>query len=117
MQKPGSQQDSPTTAPEPIRLDYGTSAPRWKTRFRRALAVASIAILLLVTIRWGPLAWRQARILYVQRQCLNHRPPPEQVVYEEDPAEAQKLVGRSNYVARSTIDPSSSGLQMIDEPK
>jgi len=36
-------------------------------------------------IRSVPPAWRQAKILYWQRQCMNYSAPPDQVVFDESP--------------------------------
>jgi hypothetical protein len=43
-------------------------------------------------VRWGPSAWRQVKLLYWQRRCLNYTAPADQVVYEEDPTQAAKLL-------------------------
>jgi hypothetical protein len=52
----------------------------------------------LATWKWGPAALRQAQVRYYQHQCLIYAAPADQVVYEEEPAEAAKLLAnRSDY--------------------
>jgi hypothetical protein len=48
--------------------------------------------------RWGPPAWKHGQFLYWQRQCLAYAAPVDQVVYENDPERAAKLLRQPGYV-------------------
>src|SRR4051812_41173555 len=75
-----------------VQLDYGP-APTWGRRvLRRVLAVVLVITTAAVAWHSGPRAWRQAAMHYRQRQCLGYAGPAGRVVYEEDPAEAAKLI-------------------------
>jgi hypothetical protein len=58
----------------------------------QALALVALSLLGLTALRWGPPAWEYAKVRYYQRQCLNYTAPPDQVVYEEEPAAAARLL-------------------------
>src|SRR2546421_5617271 len=77
---------------QPIALEYG-AAPRARRKWvRRAIGMTVCGVLAFAAWHWGPSAWRQAQVLYWQTQCLNYRAPADQVVYEEDPTAAVKLL-------------------------
>jgi hypothetical protein len=70
---------------------------------RRKIARRLIVLLLLVAVAAPLLYWRkpifrQARLLYWQRQCLRYTAPPDQVVYEENEYKPSPLLGRPGYV-------------------
>lgn len=53
--------------------------------------------------RWGPPAWRQTKILYWQRQCLNYSAGPEKIVYEEALPAAERLLSQDSQYSRLGI--------------
>ena len=66
----------------------------------RAAVLVLVLALFCAGYGWGPAAWHQSRVLYWQRQCLNYRPDANDVVYEEEPSAAGRLLARgSNYTA------------------
>src|SRR4051812_23678284 len=82
-------------------LDY---APARRAR-RRRIARAAIFVLLLffgthLARVWIPSAVRQLQTLYWQRRCLSYTAPPTQVVYEQDPATAAKLLAGDHQYTR-----------------
>ncbi|HTW95551.1 MAG TPA: hypothetical protein VMD30_12190 [Tepidisphaeraceae bacterium] len=82
---------------DPFPLQYAPAVPRWRKRLRRILIGVVLAIVGVAGWRWGPYFWRQAHILYWQRQCLNFSQSPQAVVYEESPALAAGLLRQPNY--------------------
>jgi hypothetical protein len=82
-------------------MNYSPRPPTHQRRwFRGALALAAVACLVPALWRWGPAAWRRARVLYWQHRALAHTAPADQVVYDDDPADAAKLAKASpDYVA------------------
>ena len=60
-------------------LDYARPGPpRW---LRRALILVGVVAVAAVAVRWGP-AWKErAAVLLDQRRCIDHRAPPDRVVY------------------------------------
>ena len=86
----------PPNPPPPI--DYAPPPPWHRRRGRRAMVALVTVALVIAGWRYGPPAYRQARTLYWQQQCLAFSLPPDQVVYEEDPAGMAALpVGRDGY--------------------
>jgi len=83
--------------PNPLPLQYARATPRWPKRLWRIFFIALLTILALTAWRRGPYLWRQAHILYWQRQCLNFSLPPSTVVYEEDPTAAAILLRQPDY--------------------
>src|SRR4051812_19812732 len=79
-------------------LDYAPAAPsRRRRRIRRV-----VAILFLLAIAWpvyhfGPPLWEKSKVLYYQRQCLAFTAPPDQVVYDDDPADLAVVGARRDY--------------------
>jgi len=49
-------------------------------------------------VRLGPQAGERAVLLYHQRGCLNYTAPPDQVVFDSDPARVVKLANDPNFV-------------------
>ena len=81
---------SPSAAPLP--LNYGSAPPGWRKIVRRlSLALAFVTMAVCVW-QWGPNAWRQARLLYWQRQCMTFSAPADMVVYEEEPGAVARLL-------------------------
>jgi len=86
-------------------LDYAPASPK---RFRKRVgrAIFCIALVAVVVLGWqfGPRAFRQARLLYVQRQCLSYAGPSDRVVYDENSdstADRLKQAGYSPLPART----------------
>src|SRR4051812_23793610 len=70
--------------PSPPPLDYAPPLPWRRTRTARRIVLGTIVLTtVLVAWRFAPRAWHQARLLYWQRQCMNHVAPSGQVVYSQ----------------------------------
>src|SRR5690349_14640027 len=68
-------------------LDYGLAPPRRRKRVMR-LIILGIALLVgAAAWQWGEAVWNQLPMLFWQRQCMRYTASPNDVVYEEDPAE------------------------------
>lgn len=77
----------------PIPLDYAPAPPWYRTRrLRRRVALVVLAAAIGCGIRWGPPAFKQARMLWWQHQCRAYAAPADEVVYDEDPIAAGKLI-------------------------
>jgi hypothetical protein len=83
---------TPTTTPP--QLDYGLAPPRKQKRILRIVIVGVVLLLGAASWKWGTLVWNRAPMLFWQRQCMRYTASPDEVVYEEDPVEAQKLLSR-----------------------
>jgi hypothetical protein len=84
-------------APSP-RLEYAPAAPvRRRKIIRRALAMIVIAAVGYVAVRHGTAIRSQAKLLYLQRQCLRYTAPADQIVFTNDPADAPSLLRRPGY--------------------
>jgi hypothetical protein len=85
-----------TSAP----LDYAPAPPTRRKWLRRSISLFLFLGIGAASWRWGGAAWHQARLLYWQRQCLRYTAPADQIVYDEDPINAAKLLaGDSQYGA------------------
>jgi len=81
----------------PIPLDYAPAPRRhWKWTGRIVLGLLVVATAVCAW-RWGPYAWRQTKLLYWQRQCMNYSASADKVVYEEEPAAAAALLNGPDY--------------------
>src|SRR5687768_13228704 len=98
--------------PSATRLEYdpGHSAYAATRRFRMLMGLTLLNTLMIAALFVGPYLmplvrqkWQQfqaaremererQRLATIERQCLTHSAPPDKVVYEEDPAEAEKLL-------------------------
>lgn len=88
------------TAPGQPRLDYAPPPPpRWTPRrVSRLLAAVLLLLAAGAAVRqYGPRVLGQVKMLYHQRQCLRYEAPPDQVVYDEDPAAVEAMAGRDGY--------------------
>src|SRR5436305_1688958 len=79
---------SPSNRP----LNYAPAPPRTRKWLFRSTLLAILLVLTGVAWRWGPAARRQAQLLYWQRKCRTYTAPRDEVVYEEDPAAAARLL-------------------------
>jgi hypothetical protein len=67
-------------------LDYAPAPPVLRRRWVRRLILGMVLLSALgAAVQWGPGAYRQASVLYWQRQCMRYTAPGEMVVYESDP--------------------------------
>jgi hypothetical protein len=79
-------------------LEYSSPADDDRRRpIRRMILIAILIALLIAAIRWGGPIWSQWQLLRWQDQVLHHLDPRGTVVYEEDPAEASRLLMTGNY--------------------
>ena len=81
----------------PITFDYVEAPSRWRKRAGRIVFALVVVALAVCTWRWGPYLWRQSQLLYWQGQCLTFSAPVDQVVYEEEPAAAARLLLGSDF--------------------
>jgi hypothetical protein len=81
-----------TTSSESPQLDYAPAPPTRRRWLRRSFLLLVILAAVFVAWRFGPSMAQQARLLYRERACLNYSASPDQVVYEEDPTLATKLL-------------------------
>jgi hypothetical protein len=91
-------------------LDY-VPAPRWYGRraWRRMVIVVVLLGGTAAALRWGPALWLTMRLLYWQRQALNYTASPDQIVYEEQPQSAKKLLaGTGGYAPFTTYSNSNT---------
>lgn len=95
--------DASNNTADAMPLDYAAEPNRWRRRSRRAIQFLLLVGLIFAGWRWGPIAWRQATLLYYQRQCLNYTAPPDMVVYESDPVAAKMLLQRPGYAAVEAV--------------
>src|SRR4051812_42283469 len=95
---------------ESIKLDYAPAQLKCRKRLKRILAMLlMVGVLLFAAIRWGPTYSRRAVSLYWQHRCMTYSPRAETVVYEEDSAEAAKLLARdSQYTKYFVIRPGAT---------
>ena len=72
-------------SPTKAQLDYSRLPPPWyrRTRVRRLLLIAVLAILLFLGWRCGPSIWAKAQFSYWQARCMSYRAPADQIVYED----------------------------------
>lgn len=82
----------PTTMTASAQLDYAPAPPKRRKWLHRSVALIILLVIGAASWRWGGVAWHQARLLYWQRQCLRYTAPADQIVYEEDPTIAAKLL-------------------------
>jgi hypothetical protein len=75
-------------------IDYAPAPPWHRRRWGRIAALVVLLAAGVAAWRFGPSVLRQAKTLYWQRQCANFSLPPDQVVYEEDPATTAALMAR-----------------------
>lgn len=93
-----SSASSASPGPESPRLTYAPPPP-WhrRRRFRRAVGVVLLLAATVVGWRYTGPAWARGRLLYLQHKCLAYTAPPDQVVYEQDPARAAALLAQPGY--------------------
>ncbi len=83
-------------ATRPPQLDYGPPPPiHRQRRWRRAALLIVLLACVACGWEWGPEYWAKTKFLYVQRQCLTYVAPPDQVVYESDPARFAALASQT----------------------
>ena len=76
----------------PHHLDYSPPPPlHHRRKFRRWLLLAALLLFTASSYFWWNDLVLRCRLYYWQQKCLNYAPPPTQVVYENDPAKAQRL--------------------------
>ncbi len=75
----------------PTQLQYATATPR-RRRWRRWLLFLLLLTTIAFSAKWGKPALSQAQYLYNQHRCMTDHLRPDQVVFDDDPAEAQKLI-------------------------
>lgn len=95
------------TAPTPPQLEYAPANPRRARRRRILRWLLAFTVLALTYVGWrhGSEIKAQARLLYLQRQCLTYAPGPNVVAFSSDPADLTTLAQRPGYqtlIGRST---------------
>lgn len=86
------------SAPAP-QLAYEPT-PAWhRRRGLRRLVLPVVVLLVVAAAAWyGPQLWRRAKLVTLQRRCLNYQPPsPPRVVFVDEPKAAAALVKQPNY--------------------
>ncbi len=81
-----------------LTLDYAP-LPVW---YRRGNWRRGMIWLLLCAFGWpaghfGPALWHQSKYLSRQQECLDYAAPRDRVVYDDDPAEASRLMKNEGY--------------------
>src|ERR1700720_4507879 len=73
-----------------IPLDYAPRPRRRGKAIWRGIAAGTLVFLIIAGWHWGPRywpgIWRQAQIDYWRHECMVHQPPPDFVVYDQDPS-------------------------------
>lgn len=82
--------------PPPLLYAPGQPVRRRRRRRRIALVIGIVALVGLGIWR-GPAAARRVHVTYREHQARSYRAPPDQVVYEEDPARWAALLALPGY--------------------
>lgn len=79
-------------------LDYAPAAPfRRRRRIRRVVAMVLVLAVAWSVYQYGGPVWQKGKLLYYQRRCLTFTAPPDQVVYDDDPADVAVVGARRDY--------------------
>lgn len=80
-------------------ISYAPAVPLHQTRKFRRLVITAVLLLVMIplAVKLGPPGIRRARLLYLQRLALRYAPPPDQVVYDDDPADYQRLLNSGEF--------------------
>jgi hypothetical protein len=62
---------------EPHELHYAPSTPSRRLHLVRWLLLSALLAAVVLSLRWAPILWRRARILYWQRQCMTYDAPQD----------------------------------------
>jgi hypothetical protein len=91
--------ENTTTTSDPPPLSYAPP-PMWHRRrlFRRIVLCLVLVAMAGAGTRWGPQYYRQGRLLYWQRKCMEYRAPADQVVYDRGPGAAALLATSHEYL-------------------
>lgn len=82
-------------------LEYAPHPPSRRRRIvRRASVFFALIVVVGIAIRWLPAARDRIQIQFWQRQCLNHRPAPGKVVYDDEGERTRKLLADPRYQVR-----------------
>lgn len=86
---------------QPPPIDYASATPGQKRRrlTRRIEFVLGALVLIGLAIKLGHAAWHHVQLLYWQNRAMTYAPPADQVVYEDDPAEAPKVLRQAGTIA------------------
>jgi hypothetical protein len=79
---PLGERGGPHGSGAPPRLDYAARPVFWRRNRRRIMVWAALFFTLAAAVLLGPRAWRQGRMLYLQRQYMRHALAKDTVVYE-----------------------------------
>lgn len=78
------------TAAEP--LAYAPPPARRRRWWLLGVLLCGIVLIGWASRRYGLPVWRHLQLVALERKCLKYAPPPDQVVYEEEPTEVAFLV-------------------------
>jgi hypothetical protein len=86
---------------QPPQIDYAPAPPGQKRHrlIRRVALGLAVLALVGIAVKIGPAAWRHVRVLYWQHRAMAYAPPADQVVYDDGPAEAPKLLMQAGTIA------------------
>lgn len=99
-------------------LEYAPGAPvRRRKMIRRGVFLLALLVATVLGWRYGPGAFRQARVLYYQRQCLAYSAPADRVVYDEDSATTAERLKTVGYGARWTGGTKQAAVYVAPEVK
>lgn len=85
-------------------LDYAPRPPAHRRLwFRRVVQGVVLGAVVIAAVRGGPVAWQRGSMLYWQSQCSGFVLPPEMVVYDNDEAEATRLLAQADYIDASKL--------------
>lgn len=88
---------------EPRCEAIGYEARRRRRRWPRWAAAICLVLLAAGAVRWGRVAWNALRYEYRWHAVMTLSPPPEKIIYEEDPVGAAALLHTRGYVVMPNV--------------
>jgi hypothetical protein len=102
-----------------VRPDYAPPEPvRWQRFWPYPVTLIAIIVLVAWVIPWGNRMVARWQGLKHQERCMAYRAPADQIVYDNDPAEAQRLValgGGYDWAAAPNALPAASPAVHVPE--
>lgn len=88
-------------------LDYVARSPAHRRRKLVRLITVMVVLGALIPVGWraAPRAWNHIQVLYWQRKAMSYSAPADQVVFDDNAAEAARLLRTPGYSASATFVP------------